>query len=282
MIRLGLIGFPVAHSKSPKLQTAALRHNHLEGEYNLYPVDPAQPEALVVLLNRIRSGELTGLNVTIPYKQNVIPLLDELTPSAQAIGAVNLIYRQAGKLIGHNTDAPGFLADLNQFLEKVQIQNRKSAIVLGAGGSARAVVYALTNDGWQITLAARRMEQAQTLIDSIQLKVSANVLKSAPVEAQALLPLLDGIDLVTNTTPVGMSPKTDFSPWPLALPFPKKAAFYDLVYNPRETLLVKQARAAGLPATTGLGMLVEQAVLGFEIWTGHSVPREVLFNAVEE
>ena len=171
---LGLIGYSLEHSLSPKIHTAALKACGLQGKYSLFPIAPEDKQGLKDLLNRVRPGELHGLNVTIPHKQNVIPLLDELTPTAKAIGAVNTIYLRRDKLIGDNTDAPGFLADLKKILadspspilgEGLAVRE-KSAIVLGAGGSARAVVYALLIDGWQITIAARRLEQAQQLTDS--------------------------------------------------------------------------------------------------------------------
>jgi shikimate dehydrogenase len=283
MIRLGLTGFPLAHSFSPKLLDAALHATGLEGEYKLYPVDPGHQEALFELIGRVRKGELTGLNVTIPHKQSVIPLLDELTTTAQAIGAVNLIHMQEGRLKGHNTDAPGFLFDLNRFLDDhpLTTNHRKVALVLGAGGSARSIAYALAKDGWQITIAARRVDHAQSLCNSIELDAGKS-LNSIPLTAQSIHPLIDEFELIVNTTPVGMTPKYEDSPWPEDLPFPKNAALYDLIYNPPETLLVKRARKAGLSATNGLGMLVEQAILGLEIWTGKSVTREVLLAAVEE
>src|SRR5512134_2815338 len=119
--RLGLIGYPLGHSLSPKIQSAALRACNLEGDYSLFPIHPDDKQALEDLLSRVRIGEIQGLNVTIPHKQNVIPYLDELTPTARSIGAVNTIYLREDKLIGDNTDAPGFLIDLKRFLG-----NRKS------------------------------------------------------------------------------------------------------------------------------------------------------------
>jgi shikimate dehydrogenase len=271
--RLGLTGHPLGHSLSPKIHAAALAACGLTGDYSLFPIHPEDKPALAALLNRLRAGELHGLNVTIPHKQNVIPLLDGLTETAKAIGAVNTISLRNGQLIGDNTDAPGFLSDLNNFLngQKSKVESHKSAIVLGAGGSARAVVYALANDGWTVTLAARRIEQAQQLAASFpnyQLPITS---------FSDLQPLT--LDLLVNTTPLGMTPNIDTTPW--ELPFPENAAVYDLVYNPRETRLVREARAAGPPATTGLGMLIEQAALAFEIWTGKNPPREILWQAVE-
>ena len=145
MTSLGLIGFPLEHSLSPRIQQAALDYAHLKGSYDLFPIAPDDLAGLRDLLERLRGAEITGLNVTIPHKQNVISLLDALTPEAQAIGAVNTIVCKEGKLLGANTDAPGFLADLKDVFPQPPWERvkRKHALVLGAGGAARAVVYAL-------------------------------------------------------------------------------------------------------------------------------------------
>lgn len=277
MIRLGLVGYPLEHSLSPKIHAAALRSCGLEGDYSLFLIHPDDKQGLKDLLVRLRTKEFHGLNVTIPHKQNVIPLLDQLTSIAQTIGAVNTIYVREDKLIGDNTDVAGFLKDLDRFLadDQSKITSRKSAIVLGAGGSARAVSYALLNEGWQVIIAARRVEQAERLATSFlpyELRIANGDLSDVN---------LPDIALVVNTTPVGMSPGIDRSPWPREMPFPKGAAIYDLVYNPRETKLVRDASAQGLSATTGLGMLIEQAVLAFEIWTGHSPSRELMRSSVK-
>jgi shikimate dehydrogenase len=274
--QLGLIGYPLGHSLSPQIHSAALRACGLEGNYSLFPIHPDDSQGLKDLIGRVRSGEITGLNVTIPHKQNVIQFLDELAPTAKAIGAVNTIYLRDDKLIGDNTDAPGFLSDLKNFVNKEKgAQVNKSALVLGAGGSARAVVYALGNDGWNITIAARRFEQAGQLSASFPdypLQITAFENLKSPVSTLSLL---------VNTTPLGMTPNTDQSPLPENAILPSHIMIYDLVYNPRETKLVRIARAQGLRATTGFGMLIEQAALSFRIWTGYNPPREVLFQSVE-
>ena len=279
MIKLGLIGYPLGHSLSPSIHEAALRSCGLDGNYSLFPIPPDDKLGLEELLARVRSREITGLNVTIPHKQNVIPFLDELTATAKAIGAVNTIYMREDRLIGENTDAPGFLADLKRSLATETLSHGDlRALVLGAGGSARAVIYALLNDGWKVTIAARRIELAQQLGNSFtnyKLPITAISLSNMEVT-------LTNLSLVVNTTPVGMTPNIDESPWPENLPLPPRAAIYDLVYNPRETKLVRHAQAQGLPATTGLGMLIEQASLAFEIWTGHQPSREIMFAAVNQ
>ncbi len=285
MIKLGLIGYPLSHSLSPVIHTAALRSCRLDGDYSLFPVPPDDKRGLKELLDRVRHGDITGLNVTIPHKQNVIEFLDELTPTAQAIGAVNTIYTRDNRLIGDNTDALGFLADLKRAFQIPSLLFPPSALVLGAGGSARAVIHALLNDGWDVTISARRMEQAQQLVDSFtnhELPITSFPLSDYEANFTNLHPLFSNLSLIINTTPVGMTPNIDQSPWPENLPFPPHAAIYDLVYNPRETRLVREARAQGRPATTGLGMLIEQAALAFETWTGHRPSRENMQAVVKQ
>jgi shikimate dehydrogenase len=282
MIQLGLIGYPLGHSLSPAIHRAALHSCGLDGRYSLFPVPPDDKEGLKEILKRVRRGEIQGLNVTIPHKQAVIEFLDELTPAARAIGAVNTIYPQDGKLIGDNTDAPGFITDLKRAFDLSSFLPHPSALVLGAGGSARAVVYALANDGWNISLAARRMEQAQQLADictNDQLPLTTYDLTTLETNLQSLLPSLS---LIVNAIPVGMAPNTGQSPWPENLSLPPRAVVYDLVYNPRQTKLVSDARRQGLQAATGLGMLVEQAALAFEIWTGRAPSRERMFFSLDQ
>ena len=271
--QLGLIGYPLGHSLSPKIHTVALRACGLTGTYSLFPIHPDNKPELFNLLTRIRSGEIHGLNVTIPHKRNVIEFMDELTPTAQAIGAVNTIYMRQDKLIGDNTDAPGFLADLNKFVGDWRLEIERSALVVGAGGSARAVVYALLNDGWEVNIAARRIEQAQQLAQSFpnyQLPIT-NL-----TDLQ-----LSTFSLIVNTTPIGMTPNIDASPLPENTIFSKHTFVYDLVSNPLETKLVRDARAQGLNASTGFGMLIEQAALAFEKWTGASADRIAMKKEVE-
>ncbi len=284
--QFGLIGHPLEHSLSPQLHHAGLGALDLEGEYRLYEIPPLPEgeEALSSLLEKIQRGQIHGLNVTIPHKQNVIPLLDELTPAAEAIGAVNTIFARGDRLIGDNTDAPGFWKDACQRLN-VHTFERKNALLLGAGGAARAVAYALLRHGWSLNVAARRLEQAQILCDQLSPhggQISAVKLSNHPLSTTHSLLSTTHCPLLVNCTPIGMHPHVDASPWPGDVPFPPDAAVYDLVYNPRETRLVCDARAAGLSAVTGLGMLVEQAALSLERWVGRDVPREAMWAAVKD
>ncbi len=245
----------------------------MQGDYSLFPIHPDENQGLKDILARIRAGEIHGLNVTIPHKQNVIEFMDELTLTARAIGAVNTIYLHENKLIGDNTDATGFLTDLKKFIGDRELGMEKSALVLGAGGSARAVVYALLNDNWNVTLATRRFEQAQELANSFP---NYQLLMTTFTDLRP-----STFNLIVNTTPLGMTPDTETSPLPENTKLSRGTIIYDLVYNPRETKLIKDARAQGLSATTGIGMLIEQAALAFEKWTDRNPPREILRDSVE-
>jgi len=281
-IALGLVGYPLSYSHSPAIHRAALAELGLDGDYELYPIprDPHETMALENILDRVRSGELQGLNVTVPHKQIVMPYLDRLTTTAAIIGAVNTIFLENGQLVGDNTDAHGFTVDLAEFRGEAGTDGGK-ALILGAGGSARAVAHALLENGWRLTLAARRLEQALAIAESFGARASFTETRITPLPLDERELRFVPCDLLVNTTPVGMHPDVSRSPWPDGLPFPHGAAVYDLVYNPVETQLVRKARQTGHPAVTGLGMLVEQAALAFERWTGREAPRQVMRRAAE-
>ncbi len=281
--RLGLIGYPLGHSLSPQLHHAALADAGLQGNYCLFTVPPLpEGQALIArLIQDLREARLNGLNVTIPHKQNVLPFLDRQTLVAQAVGAVNTVYAVAESsgaysVVGDNTDVPGFLWDLHRLVGS----GSGKALVLGAGGSARAVVYALAQSGWQVTVLARRPEQANSLVSEVG---SASGLEGrlmfGGLDVEILARCSVDCDLLVNTTPLGMVPNTAGCPWPGDLPLPQQAAVYDLVYNPLETVLIKRARRAGLKAANGAGMLIAQAALAFHKWTGEEAPFEVMEKA---
>jgi len=286
---LGLIGFPLEHSVSPYIHSANLNVLGLRGEYKLYevPTMPNGKERVVDLLKRLRNKEITGLNVTIPHKKTVIPFLDNLTSTARDIDAVNTIYLSDGKLVGDNTDAPGFCSDLENVMKANGRQwihdssnNEDHALVIGAGGSACAVVYTLVRRGWWVTIAARRLKQAQEIAYRYSSEDSNTLISAIKLNKSQINRVELPISLIVNTTPIGMFPNIDDSPWPENLSLPNDAMVYDLVYNPSETKLVKGTRAAGLIAVTGLGMLIEQAALAFERWTGIPANRDAMRNAV--
>lgn len=270
----GLIGHPLTHSLSPAIHRAALEAVGLEGSYALFPAPPFPDGTITLerLLESLRAGEIDGLNVTIPHKQTVIAFLDRLSPAAAAIGAVNTISAGEGLLTGDNTDAEGFRRDLARTLAPTP----GAALILGAGGSARAIAYTLLQDGWRVAVAARRLEQAQALASELP---GVAALDGLPPDEAAVNAW--GPSLLVNTTPLGTIPRTGETPWPENRPLPAGCAVYDLVYNPRETALLRSARRQGLPAAGGLGMLAEQAALAFEIWTGRRPQVEKLRLAAE-
>jgi len=219
-------------------------------------------------------------------------MLDDLSPAARAIGAINTIHRRGSKLVGVNTDAPGFIADLKRQMVDagVEISREPKALVMGAGGSARAVVYALRRDGWAVYVAARRIAQAEGLVRDLEASVAQpQRIAALRLEQSGLLNLRNygTINLLVNTTPLGMYPDVSSSVVPEGVAFLEStlslgegAFVYDLVYNPVDTVLVCDARNAGLHAVNGLGMLIEQAAQSFRLWTGCNPSRELMQEAV--
>jgi shikimate dehydrogenase len=283
-LQLGLAGFPVEHSLSPRLHAAALRSTGLHGDYRLYPVPPL-PEgenALRALLDRLQTGEIHGLNVTIPHKRAVISMLDELSPAAGAIGAANTLLIRDGRLAGDNTDAAGFWRDFCSLLESAgRVSLPGKALVLGAGGAARAAAYALADGGWQVVVAARDPLQAAQLTADMSVLGLPGQFTVIPFNRASLAAHSDASALI-NATPLGMQPAIETYPWPFDLALPPGAVVYDLVYRPVATRLVNMAWTSGLPARGGLGMLVEQAMLSFQLWSGQQPARSVLLDALTD
>lgn len=278
--RFGLTGWPLEHSLSPQIHAAALQAAGLQGAYQLFPVPPLPEGAgkMRQVFDRLHSRELDGINVTIPHKQAVLGLLDGLTEAAAAIGAVNLIYRIGERILGDNSDAPALLLDLET---RFGLESQSGvALVLGAGGAARAAVYILLQQGWQVSVAARRFEAAQQLVADLnrRMKGKRNDPTAIPLNSDSLA-RVPACDLLVNATSVGMPLQVGKSPWPPGLQFPAGACVYDMIYNPSETLLIKTARAAGHRTSNGLGMLVEQAALSFERWTGRAASRQAMHSA---
>jgi shikimate dehydrogenase len=266
---LGLLGWPVAHSLSPAMHNAAAADLGLNLAYLPLPVAPA---ALPEAVRGLAALGFRGVNVTVPHKTAILPLLAELTDDARAIGAANTLARTDGGWRGHNTDWSGFLADLRAL--DLPLDGR-DCLVLGAGGSARAVVYALRRGGGRVTVLARRPEQAAALAaDLAGQAAQPGALADLPGRVVAL-----HAPLIVNTTPLGLAPDVDGSPWPDDLPFPRGAFAYDLVYNPARTRFMAQAEAGGGRAANGLGMLVGQAAEAFALWTGRQPDPAVMRRA---
>jgi shikimate dehydrogenase len=238
---------------------------------------PVRPKHVKEALKGLAALNFVGSNVTIPHKQAVMRYMDELSEAARFTGAVNTIHIHDGRFCGYNTDAIGFIDSLKE--ANYDPQGMRVA-VLGAGGAARAVVYALARSGADSVIVLNRTaERAAFLVDDLSEAFPDSSLSFEVLTGQALATLDNSVDLVVNTTSVGMYPHTGTSPWPAELPVPAGVVFNDLVYNPLETVFLGQARQAGAATIDGLGMLIHQAAFGFEKWTGQPAPLSVMRQA---
>jgi shikimate dehydrogenase len=275
MKRVYLLAYPAAHSLSPAMHNAVFEHLGIEGRYEALEVPPERlPEAV----QQLRTRDVYGANVTIPHKLAVMALVDELTDAARTVGAVNTIVNVHGRLTGHNTDASGFLRAL---VEDAHFSPRdKRAVVLGAGGAARAVVYALLTAGVAgLELYNRTPAKGQALAAAFSSLGPVRVL-----DPERLAERVHGADLLVNTTSVGMEHgghDPDVSPLPTGL-LPYQGLVCDIVYRPARTRLLKDAAVAGLATQNGLPMLVYQGAEAFRTWTGHDAPASVMRAAAEE
>lgn len=275
--RIFLIGHPIGHSVSPAFQQAALDYYALDVRYEAMDVDAPSLSRTVATL---RDPDVMGANVTVPHKEAVVPLLDELQEEARLIGAVNTIENRRGVLVGHNTDAQGFLRALKE--EARFDPAGKTVLVLGAGGAARAVVVALAGAGVDsLVIANRTLERAKALVEGLR-----PILPSAEAVAlhpDSLAPVATRSHLIVNCTSMGMSGGTGQGQTPMGADLiPSHALVCDLVYNPRETPLLQEAARAGARVLGGLPMLVYQGAAAFELWTGKRAPIKVMFEAADK
>lgn len=259
-----LIGHPVAHSFSPELHSCQLEKNKLNALYLAFDVKPDQlEEALKGLL----ALGVKGVNVTVPYKEKVIPFLEGLSERARLTGAVNTLFLQDGKFYGENTDGAGFLASLKE--EKNFSAKGKKVIIIGAGGAARGVSVSLALAGAEkIIFLNRDLDKAQELASLLEKECG---LESAAFDYQKKLIPQDQVpsaDLIINATSLGMHPhEEEKANFPYHL-IHKDHLVCDLIYNPKETLFLKEAKARGASTLNGAGMLYHQAAIAFELWTG--------------
>jgi shikimate dehydrogenase len=272
MKRAALLGTPIGHSVSPAMQRAAFQAVNLSWSYEALDTPPSR---LAGVVQSLRGNDWIGANVTVPYKERVLGLLDEVDAQASAVGAVNTIVSREGVLRGFNTDSPGLLADLA--VQGVDPAGRV-AVVLGSGGGARAVAFAMASAGAFVQILCRSQAPGQELAGNLRRRLGVEV--AVHPWRDASFAAIAGGSLVFHATPVGMWPDTA-SPWPEHLPLPEGAFVYDLVYNPPRTRLMLQAQRSGVSSANGLGMLVEQGALAFEHWTGHPAPRPVMRLAAE-
>ncbi len=276
---VGLIGHPVGHSVSPAMHKAAFDRLGLDMRYELWDTEESN---LPDRVQGLKDPSRLGANVTVPYKESVVPLIDSLDDLAGRIGAVNTLINYEGRLVGHNTDAGGFLRALQQ--DGGFDPARRRAVLIGAGGVARAVAFALASQrARSVVLTDVVPERAQKLAEDLLRAPSAasNLeVRTMSVDSGEFAGVLWNSDLLVNCTPIGMkhSPTEGQSPIEKAL-IPKGMLVYDVIYNPAETRLLADAARVGARVLGGLSMLVYQGALAFELWTGRDAPVDVMMEA---
>jgi shikimate dehydrogenase len=260
LTRLGVVGWPVAHSRSPVMQNAALRAAGLEGwRYQHLPVPP---ELFAETVRALHGAGFVGANVTIPHKEAALALADEATPAARAIGAANMLYLSDGAIAVDNTDAPGLIAALGD-------RRPGTALLLGAGGTGRAAAYALSRAGAAVKVWNRTADRARVLAADLDVEAV-----DAPGSA----------DVLVNCTSVGLAdPLTTFKDLPLSADsLGQYACVVDFVYRAGGTPLVQEAQRRGSQTIDGLEILVQQGAVSFEGWTGRAAPLDVMRQAARD
>jgi shikimate dehydrogenase len=273
---VGLIGYKLSHSISPQFQQAAFDYLGLDIRYEVW--ETAKDE-LPRVMEGIRNASKLGANVTIPHKEAVLQLLDDVDNDARRIGAVNTIVNRGGKLIGYNTDASGFMRALRD--EGAFSPGSKRVVLLGAGGAARAVGFALIDAGVKsLVILDRTQSRGEAL--AWDLKVSDTEVVALSWKDGRTLMALAECDLLVNCTSVGMKDSSGEGKSPLGIGLiPKRALVYDVVYNPLETPLLAAAKKVGARTLGGLPMLVYQGAASFELWTGKSAPIDIMMRVAK-
>jgi len=285
---ISLIGYPLKHSISPYFQQAALDYYRLDIRYELWETNPAQ---LKDIMNDLRKPQNVGANVTVPHKETVLPLLDEVDDLAGSIGAVNTIVKKDDRLLGFNTDAYGFIKALDK--EGHFDPEGKRVVILGAGGVARAVSFTLVQRKVaSLAITDGIFERARALAENLVRYIkgaspSSKDLESAVTAFQwqslSSAETFDNCDLIVHCTTIGMkdSPQEGQSPLSLEV-IPKNVLVYDVVYNPWLTPLLRLARKAGANILGGLPMLVYQGAASFKLWTGREAPVDIMLDKAKE
>tara|TARA_R110000868_G_scaffold396971_1_gene669416 strand:+ start:2258 stop:3109 length:852 start_codon:yes stop_codon:yes gene_type:complete len=261
-----LIGNPVSHSVSPVMHNTAFEYYGITAAYHAVAVSMSEITGVIAHFN---SESFLGANITIPHKQNFIESVDVLTKEASEIGAINTILKKEGSLIGHNTDAYGFIAPLEEYIEEIYLDR---AIVFGSGGATKAIIYALNDLGFdEVVMVSRNPNKYSNFNDVVLCSYDL------------WLDYAEETSLIINATPLGMTPNTDASPVN-----EKEEALlegklcYDIVYNPRETKFLKQAKRSGGTPIGGLDMLIHQGAKSFQLWTGKQFPIALIKMRLDE
>jgi len=285
---IGLIGYPLKHSISPYFQQAALDYYRLDIRYELWETNPAQ---LKDIMNDLRKPQNVGANVTVPHKETVLPLLDEVDDLAGSIGAVNTIVKKDDRLLGFNTDAYGFIEALDK--EGHFDPEGKRVVILGAGGVARAVSFTLIQRKVaSLAITDGIFERASALAENLVRYIKGASPSSKDLESDVTAfqwqslssaETFDNCDLIVHCTTIGMKHSSQEGQSPLSLEMiPKNVLVYDVVYNPWLTPLLRLARKAGANILGGLPMLVYQGAASFKLWTGREAPVNIMFDKAKE
>ncbi len=271
----GIFGHPVNHSLSPQMHNAAFQSLRLDCVYLAFDVHPKDFE---IAARAIKSMGISGVNITIPHKESIIFFLDEISPEANITGAVNTVKNVDGKLIGYNTDVSGFLRAIKEDLGFHP--KGLSATVVGAGGAARAVLTSLCmNEAYQVYVINRTLDKAKRLASEFKKGFKDTFIQAVSLDDKdEIKNILGKTNLLVNATSAGMK-GVDSVEIPLEY-LQKEAVIYDLVYDPRETNLIKTAKELGYKASGGLSMLLYQGAESFEIWTGKDAPISVMKKAL--
>lgn len=275
----GLIGCPVEHTKSPFIHNSLFKEYGMNSVYVPLPVDQGDLEKAVW---GMRALGFAGFNVTVPYKKDIIKYLDDISNDALLMGAVNTVKNVDGKLKGYNTDAEGFVRDFKEGFG-TNFKNKR-VMILGAGGTARALAVKLAAEGIShLTIVNRTFQNAQGIAELVRNNFGSIV---SPMDPKA--PEFDGefkiSECIINTTPAGMSTYDPSTPFDFDFEFSASQLVYDVVYNPQKTRFLQMAEEKGCKIRNGFGMLINQGVSAFEIWTGKNVPRAIaadLLNLID-
>ena len=263
-----VLGDPIEHSLSPLMHTAGYKALGVEAEYQRFRV---HPDNLAAAVDGLCALGFAGWNVTLPHKERIIPFLDTLTPQARRAGAVNTVKIHNGQRIGHNTDGDGFVRSAAEVLASFP---NKKAVILGAGGAAKGIALALAEQGMDLLILNRTPEKAQALVQTVQDEGGRAV--SGPL---APGPWLEDADLVVQTTSIGLHRE----PFVFELAgISRQALVVDIIFNPRETLFLQEAKKRGCRTLNGLGMLLYQGALAWEFWLGGQAPVEAMRQALEK
>lgn len=264
---VGVIGYPVAHSLSPQMHNSAFSHLGLNYVYLAWEVEPSKLERAI---EGVRGLGIVGLNVTIPHKEKVAEIIDELSEEAEMVGAVNTIHNVNGKLYGYNTDVEGFRRALGRDVKG------KTAVVIGAGGAGRAVVYALASDGASCIILNRTEEKAKELAERYK---GLGEIRARGLTPSNLREVMQKADILVNATSLGMKGEMIEG---IEEVVREDLLAVDLVYNPRETPLLRLAKEKGAEVVEGWRMLLHQGAFSFEIWTGKKAPLEVMEKVLQK